>query len=90
MTSQIPNNANFKNLSCQLGGLRLNGKVDYSGIPGVNTNGGGTADSYTVLTIDDTDSILNVTKSFTGNYIRIKIGNTGVDAVDFYYLPLYQ
>ena len=87
MTSQIPNNANFKNLSCQLGGLRLNGRVDYSDIPGVN---GGTAQSYNVLTIDDTASIIEDSKTITGKFIRIKIGNTGDDSVDFYYLPLYQ
>jgi len=87
MNSQIPNNANFKNLSCQLGGLRLNGKVSYPAEYNIN---GGTAESLTVITIDDTDVKLDVTKQFTGKYIRIKIGNTGDNSVDFYYLPLYQ
>jgi hypothetical protein len=86
MGSQIPSNANFKNLSCQLGGLRLNGKVDYND-PSIL---GGTAESYTVITIDDTDSLIEDTKSFAGKYIRIKVGNTGDDSVDFYYIPLYQ
>ena len=89
MSSGIPLDSNFKNLSCQLGGLRLNGQVTYSGSI-TPTITGGTAESLTVITIDDTDVMQTLTISATGKYLRVKIGNTGVDAVDWYYLPLYQ
>lgn len=80
MGSQIPNNANFKSLSSQLGGLRFNGLVD-----------NGTAQSISIFTVDDINAIVdNSLKTFTGKFIRIKIGNTGNDLLDFYYLPLYQ
>ena len=88
MSSGIPLDSNFKNLSCQLGGLRLNGQVTYPGsIPPIT---GGTAESLTVITIDDTDVMQTLTISATGKYLRVKIGNTGVPATDWYYLPLYQ
>ena len=78
MSSGIPQDSNFRNLSCQLGGLRLNGNVD-----------SGTAKSYSVLTVDDPKVVRNVTKSFngsevTGNFIEITV--SGVN----YYLPLYS
>ena len=88
MPSGIPLDANYKNLSCQLGGLHLNGIVTYpTTVPAIT---GGTAQSLTVLTIDDTDTAITKTISATGKYLRVKIGNTGVDATDWYYIPLYQ
>ena len=83
----IPLDSNFKNLSCQLGGLRLNGQVAYPSIPAVT---GGTAQSLTVLTIDDTSVKQTLVITATGEYLRVKIGNTGVDATDWYYIPLFQ
>ena len=91
MPSGIPLDANYKNLSCQLGGLHLNGIVTYP--PTVPAITGGTAQSLTVLTIDDTDVIsvspIAVPPVISG-YLRVKIGNTGVNATDWHYLPLYQ
>lgn len=81
MSSGIPLDSNFKNLSCQLGGLRLNGQVAYS--PTVPAITGGTAESLTVITIDDSSVIQNPPPvPFGGTlkgYLRVKIGNTGVD-----------
>ena len=65
---------NTLNLSCQLGGLTLNGNV-----------ANGTAQTYTVITINDPAVIQSVTPSqVPGNFLKIKIGQ------DDYYLPLYQ
>ena len=91
MPSGIPLDANYKTLSCQLGGLHLNGIVTYPPtVPAIN---GGTAQSLTVLSIDDTDVITVapiIPPGAISGYLRVKIGNTGVDAVDFHYIPLYQ
>jgi len=73
MGSEIPLDSNFKNLSCQLGGLTLNGNV-----------ANGTAQSYTVLTINDPLVAQTLTKSITGDFLQVNIGN------QLYYLPLYQ
>jgi hypothetical protein len=83
MNSSIPLNANFKELSCQLGGLRLNGKVTYSGSisPPVT---GGTAESLNVLIIDDSAAAQTLSKTITGKFLQIKVGS------DQYYIPLYS
>lgn len=74
MSGGIPVDSNFKKISCQLGGLRMNGIVDNS-----------TALSDTVLTIDDGDCIQQFTPplSSISGYLRVKIEGTD------YYLPLY-
>ena len=65
---------NTLNLSCQLGGLTLNGNVE-----------NGTAQTYTVITINDPAVIQSVSPlQVSGKFIKIKIGQ------DDYYLPLYQ
>ena len=67
-------NSNFRNLSCQLGGLTLNGNV-----------ANGTAQTYTVITINDPAVIQSVTPSqVVGKFLKIKV------VQDDYYLPLYQ
>jgi hypothetical protein len=82
MSSGIPLDSNFKNLSCQLGGLRLNGKVDYAGVlPAVT---GGTAQSYNVVTIDDSEAAQILSKSLSGKFLQVTVGQ------DVYYLPLYS
>lgn len=74
MSSGIPQDSNFKNLSCQLGGLRLNGNISQ-----------GTAISNNIITIDDPDSAITVNSpSPTGKFIQIKVGNQK------YFIPLYQ
>ena len=74
MASEIPLNANFLQISTQLGGLTLNGNV-----------ANGTAQSYTVVTINDPAVVQNVSKSqVAGKFLKIKVGS------EFYYLPLYQ
>ena len=74
MGSEIPLDSNFKNLSCQLGGLTLNGNV-----------ANGTAQSYTIVTINDPAVIQSVTPSqVIGKFLQINIGGV------IYYLPLYQ
>ena len=59
----IPNDSNFKNLSCQLGGLRLNGNVAT-----------GTAQSNVVMVIDDPLAAQTLTKSITGKFVKVTIG----------------
>ena len=54
--------SNFRNLSCQLGGLRLNGIVDQ-----------GTASSLNVITIDDSDVAKTLTKTITGKFLQINV-----------------
>jgi len=78
MGSEIPLNSNFLGLSCQLGGLTLNGNV-----------ANGTAQSLTVVTINDpavaqTTGVIGKTPVITSKFLQIKIGS------DMYYLPLYQ
>ena len=80
MASAIPLDSNFKNLSCQLGGLRLNGIVHYDD-PTIN---GGTAESITVITIDDKSAAKEISNlNPSGKYLRIKV------AEEYFYLPLY-
>lgn len=64
---------NSNSISCQLGGFTLNGNV---------TNG--TAQDLTVITINDPTVAQTLTKTITGKFLKINVGN------DFYYLPLYQ
>lgn len=64
MTGGIPLDSNFKNLSCQLGGLTLNGNVAL-----------GTASSYNIVTINDPAVVQSLTKSITGNFLQIKAGS---------------
>ena len=67
-------NSNFRNIGCQLGGLTLNGNV-----------ANGTAQSYTVVTINDPAVIQSQTPSqVIGKFLQINIGGV------LYYLPLYQ
>ena len=65
----------MNNLSCQLGGLTLNGNV-----------ANGTAQNYNIITINDPAVIIQDPSgvSFTNNYIQLKIGS------ETYLLPLYQ
>jgi len=79
MGSEIPLNSNFLGLSCQLGGLTLNGNV-----------ANGTAQSYTVVTINDPAVIVDSSGlTHTNKYIKIQIGPVGSANSD-YYLPLYR
>ena len=65
--------SNFRNLSCQLGGLTLNGNV-----------ANGTAQTYTVITINDPAVIVDhYGAQSPSKFIKIKVGQ------DDYYLPLY-
>jgi len=73
MSSGIPLDSNFKNLSCQLGGLTLNGNVVQ-----------GTASSLNVITINDPTVAQSLSKSSTGKYLEVSIGNVN------YFIPLYQ
>jgi hypothetical protein len=78
MGSEIPLNSNFLSLSCQLGGLTLNGNV-----------ANGTAQSLTVVTINDPAVAQTLSKTITGKFLKIQIGPVG-SANSVYYLPLYQ
>ena len=59
----IPTDSNFRNLSCQLGGFRLNGCI-------LN----GTASSNNVLTIDDSNAINELELTPSGKFLKIKVG----------------
>jgi hypothetical protein len=76
----IPTNANFLGLSCQLGGLKLNGIA-----------GNGTAKSLTVLSIDDTNATMftPVDTISPQGYLRIAVGSDSSGSI-YYYLPVYQ
>jgi len=78
MGSEIPLNSNFLGLSCQLGGLTLNGTV-----------ANGTAQSLTVLTINDTAVAQIQSPTITNKFLKVQIGPVG-SANSVYYLPLYQ
>jgi hypothetical protein len=54
--------SNFKNLSCQLGGLTLNGIVSQ-----------GTAKSMNIVTIDDSTAAQTLTKTITSKFIQINV-----------------
>ena len=87
MSNSIPNNSNFKGISCQLGGLTLNG--NYSN---------GTAQSLTFVTINDPAVIQHhVDSSGTPvGYLQVSIGNAnstpqmGVDFTKPFFIPLFQ
>jgi hypothetical protein len=86
MGSEIPLNSNFLGLSCQLGGLTLNGNV-----------ANGTAQTYTVVTINDplviqTIPTIGRTPVITPSFLQIQIGpgTPGPSNPNTYYLPLYQ
>ena len=53
--------ANFRNVSCQLGGLTLNGNVSQ-----------GTASNLNIVTINDPSVVQTLTKTITGNFLQIK------------------
>jgi hypothetical protein len=72
-SSGIPLDSNFKSLSCQLGGLTLNGNVSQ-----------GTAQSYNVISINDPAVVQTLSKSSTGKYLQVNLGN------ELFYIPLYQ
>ena len=65
MGSEIPLNSNFRNLSCQLGGLTLNGNVSQ-----------GTASSMNVVTINDPTVAQTLSKTITGKFLQVKISGT--------------
>ena len=65
MSSGIPLDSNFKSLSCQVGGLTLNGNVSQ-----------GTAISLNVLTVNDPAVAQTLTKTITGKFVEISIGGT--------------
>ena len=69
----IPLDSNFKNLSCQLGGLTLNGNVSQ-----------GTASTLNIITINDPTVVQTLTKSITGKFLQVNLGNEN------YFIPLYQ
>ena len=56
---------NSNNLSCQLGGLRLNGVVAQ-----------GTASSLNVVTIDDSTVAQTLSKSITGKFLQVSVAGT--------------
>ena len=59
----IPLDANFKNLSCQVGGLTLNGNVSQ-----------GTAISLNAFTINDPATAQTLTKTITSKFVQVTIG----------------
>ena len=72
-SSGIPLDSNFKSLSCQLGGLTLNGNVTQE-----------TAQSYNIITINDPAVVKTLSKSSTGKYLQVNLGN------ELFYIPLFQ
>ena len=60
----IPLDSNFKDLSCQLGGLTLNGNVAQ-----------GTAKSLNLVTINDPTVAQILSKSITGKFLQVNINN---------------
>ena len=77
----IPLDANFKSVSCQLGGLRLNGIATYPiTIPSITS---GTAQSLSVITIDDPAVVQSKTVSTVRGYLQVNVG------INPYYIPLY-
>jgi len=60
----LPIDSNFKSLSCQLGGLTLNGNVSQ-----------GTASSLNVIKINDPTVAQTLSKTITGKFIQVKIGS---------------
>ena len=75
MSSGIPLDTNYKSVSCQLGGLTLNGNVSQ-----------GTANSYNIVKINDpsvviVDSSKNI---IPGKFLQVSISGTP------FFIPLYQ
>lgn len=68
------NDANFRNLSCQLGGLTLNGNVSQ-----------GTASNVSVFTIND-PAVLQDSSGMTITDKCVKVFVGGIA----YFIPLYQ
>jgi hypothetical protein len=62
MSSGIPLDTNFRNLSCQLGGLTLNGNVTQS-----------TASSLNVLNVNDPSVAQTLSKTITGKFLQVNI-----------------
>jgi hypothetical protein len=60
----LPMDSNFKNVSCQLGGLTLNGNVSQ-----------GTASSLNVMIVNDPTVAQTLTKTITGKFVQVKIGS---------------
>ena len=93
----IPQDGNFLGLSCQLGGLRLNGisnyTTDVSPVP-TPTPTSGTAQSLRFITIDDPKVVQDINPNSIVGYLEVKIGNvdsTGTgDFTQPFYIPLYQ
>jgi hypothetical protein len=63
MSSGIPGDSNFRNLSSQLGGLRLNGIVSNQ-----------TAQSLNIVTIDDSAAAQQLTKTISGKFLQVTVG----------------
>ena len=68
------NDANFRNLSCQLGGLTLNGNVSQ-----------GTASNVSIVTIND-PAVLQDSSGMTITNKCVKVFVAGIP----YFIPLYQ
>ena len=62
MSSGIPLDTNFRNLSCLLGGLTLNGNVTQS-----------TASSLNVLSVNDPSVAQTLSKTITGKFLQVNI-----------------
>ena len=60
----LPNDSNFRNLSCQLGGLTLNGNVSQ-----------GTAKSLDVIVVNDPSVVQILSKTITGKFIQVTLAN---------------
>jgi hypothetical protein len=74
MSSEIPVDFNAKSLSCQLGALTLNGNVANA-----------TAQSYTLLTINDPAAIQTTTRTqVPDKFLKVMVGQ------ETFYLPVYQ
>ena len=62
--SAIPVDSNFRKLSCQLGGLTLNGNVSQ-----------GTASNLNIVTINDPAVVQTLSKTITGKFVQINVQN---------------
>ena len=60
---KMNNDANFRNLSCQLGGLTLNGNVSQ-----------GTASNVSIFTINDPAAVQTLSKSHSGKFVQVFVG----------------
>ena len=84
-------NYNFKNVNCQLGGLRLNGIVNYND-PSITS---GTAESLNVLTIDDpavVQPVCVVNDPCTPKgFFQVTVGSSDPCVKDqVFFIPLFQ